>query len=245
MLYYIYDGSFDGLLTAIYEAYYRKEKPSKILCNLSVQENFLVQNVHIETDHEKARKVYNSIRTKISNEALKNIFYVYLSESENAATYIYNYLRLGWKVGKNIDMHLSDDRVLNVHSLRRKVAREVHFMLGLIRFRQLEHNVYYAPFEPQYNIVGLVAPHFADRLADQNWVIHDIKRNIGALYNQKEWVISDINLKKDIIYSNDEMLYQKLWKDYFKNIAIKDRINPKLQKSNMPMKYWSYLIEKN
>ncbi|NTW94650.1 MAG: DUF4130 domain-containing protein, partial [Chlorobiaceae bacterium] len=37
---------------------------------------------------------------------------------------------------------------------------------------------------------------------------------------------------------------QALWQTFFRTIAIPDRKNPRLQKSNMPMKYWKYLTEK-
>ncbi len=245
MLCYLYDGSFDGLLTAIYEAYYRRENPDKILNQNDYQDSFLYEDIIIETDMDKAGKVYNSIKTKISNEVLKQSFYTFLSEKYDAGTWIYQYLKLGWKVGKKLDLHLTDDRVLNIHNINRKVNRETHFMKGLLRFRKIKGNAFYAPFEPQFNIVGLLASHFADRLANQNWIIHDVKRDIGALYNQEEWIITDINLKGDITFTEDEEFYQNLWKEYFKHIAIKGRINPKLQKNNMPMKYWKYLVEKN
>ncbi len=245
MMCYIYDGSFEGLLTAIYETYYRKEHPNKILSITDYEKSFLYKDVFIDTDPNKSDKVYNSIKTKISNQTLKHVFHAFVSENEDSGTWIYNYLRLGWKVGKKLDLHLTDDRVLAIHNITRKVSREIHYMQGLLRFRKIKNDVFYAPFEPQFNIVGLLASHFANRMSDQNWIIHDVKRDIGVLYNQEEWVITNINLKGDITFAEDEEFYQKLWKEYFKNIAIKNRINPKLQKSNMPMKYWKYLIEKN
>lgn len=245
MIYYVYDGSFEGLLTSIYKSYYRKEIPNKIISSSDYQDNLLVNFVHIDTDEKKAEKVYNSIKEKISNRALENVFYTYLSELKESGTWIYQYLRLGWKVGRKIDSMLTEDIVLNVHKTRRKVGREVHFILGLLRFKELENNIFYAPFEPQYNIVALVAPHFANRLSEQSWVIHDVKRDIGVLYNGNEWIVKDITLKEKPKLSENEIFYQNLWKKYFDSIAIKNRINLKLQKSNMPMKYWKYLVEKN
>lgn len=245
MLHYIFDGSFDGLLTSIYEAYYRKEKPEKILSEEDYQESLLIEKIHIDTDVEKAKKVYNSIKTKISNRALQNVFYTYLSEEKDLGTWIYQYLRLGWKIGNNIDYNMADDRVLRIYKTRRKVERERHLLLGLIRFRRLESNVYYALIEPQFNTVGLLAPHFVKRLSDQNWVIHDVKRKIGAAYNGREWIIRDIDLKDKLRLKEDELIFQNLWKEYYKSIAIKNRINHKLQKRCMPMKYWRYLVEKN
>ena len=47
----------------------------------------------------------------------------------------------------------------------------------------------------------------------------------------------------DWIISEDEAVYQKLWKGYFKNIAIKERENKRLQMQFMPKKYWKFLKE--
>lgn len=244
MLEYIYDGSFDGLLTAIYEAYYRRELPDEILSQDSPQQSFFVEKVYIKTDEEKAKKVYTSIKTKISEFALKNCFYVFLSEREDRGTLIYKYLRLGWKVGREIDQNLKNDVVLEVHKIRRQVVKEVHLMLGLVRFKQLSSGIYYSQIEPDNNIVGLLAPHFADRLSGEYWIIHDVKRNIGVMYNKVEWIIRDLNTTEDIRLQDNEEDYQMLWKEYFNTIAIKNKINPKLQKQYMPKRYWKHLIEK-
>lgn len=244
MINYIYDGTFEGLLTAIYDSYYEREVPNKIVTRESIENNFLISERYIETDKSKSDKVYDSVVIKISKQSLENVFYAFLSEAEDCEVHIYNYLKLGWKIGPNVDSYLTDDRVLHIHNLRRKVAREKHLMLGLIRFRAINEDLYYAPIEPEYNVLVLLAPHFVTRNPSQSFIIHDVKRNLGAVYNQKEWVITDISLKKDITYSDEEVFYQSLWKEYHKTIAIKNRINPKLQKRNMPMKYWKYLIEK-
>jgi probable DNA metabolism protein len=44
--------------------------------------------------------------------------------------------------------------------------------------------------------------------------------------------------------AEDEQLFQKLWKAYFKSLTIKERINPKLQRQHLPKRYWKYLTEK-
>lgn len=244
MLHYIYDGSFDGLLTSIYEAYYRREDIEDIVPKDSMEENFLVQKVFISTDGEKSRKVYEAIENKISEEALKRVFYAYLSELPRHGITILKYLQLGFKFGPQVDLNLSNDIILKMDNINYKVGMEKHRMLGLIRFKQLENGILYSSIEPDYNIVGLLAPHFASRMMNENWAIHDVKRGIGVLYNKKEWVIKDIEVTDSLIIKEDEEDYQELWKAYFKSIAIQSRINPKLQKRNMPMRYWKHLVEK-
>ncbi|MDR7855302.1 TIGR03915 family putative DNA repair protein [Tissierella sp.] len=244
MIQYIYDGSFDGLLTSIYEAYYREEDIDDIVAEDSMEENFLIRRVFIATEMEKATKVYKAIEDKISEESLRRVFYSYLSELPRHGRIILEYIRLGFKFGPQVDLNLSNDIVLKMDNIYRKVSGERHRMLGLVRFKQLENGLFYSSIEPDHNIVGLIAPYFVSRMTNENWVIHDVKRGIGALYNGKEWIIQDIKIKDDLLLKEEEEEYQQLWKAYFKSIAIETKINPKLQKRCMPMRYWKHLVEK-
>ncbi|MGE4282884.1 MAG: TIGR03915 family putative DNA repair protein [Clostridia bacterium] len=244
MISYIYDNTFEGLLTAIYEAYYRRQVPEEIVPEEGFQEKLFCQNIYIETDEQKADKVYQSIKKKISPQALQHVFYVFLSEMDGAETWIYQYLKFGWEVGRKIDFYEVDDRVLRIHKISRKVGGECHRLLGLVRFRLLSGEIYYAPIEPDNNIVALLAPHFTKRFAAQNWILHDVKRGIAAVYNKEEWIITELNIDQTLKLEEKELFYQQLWKQYFHSIAIEDRVNPRLQKRCMPMRYWKYLIEK-
>lgn len=245
MLYYIYDGTFDGLLTAIYDSYYKKDFPEQIVPQDNFTDNFLINKVYIRTDEEKSKKVHDAILQKISRGAMANIMYAYLSEHENAGIFILEYLRFGFKVGKIIDSYLADDRVNNINKLVTKVAREKHLLAGIIRFRLLQNNIYYAPIEPQYNTICLLGKHFAGRMSDQVFVIHDVKRSYGVFYDKTKWFMSDIEINKDIVLHEKEIFYQELWKRYFDGITIESRLNPKLQSNHMPKRYWKYLIEMN
>lgn len=244
IIHYIYDGSFEGLLTAIFEAYYRREIPDRILSEHNLQEDLLARQVQIPSDPTKADRVFASIGTKISSQAQQNVLHCYLSDLKDAGTWIYHYLRLGWKTGSKVDLYLTDEKVQRVHQTARKVRFEAHRMLGLIRFRKLQGEIYYAPMEPDHNILGLIAPHFAQRMADQNWMIHDIRRGLAALYDQNEIKTAAILQKKELTLDQQELWYQQLWKQYFNSIAIPNRINPRLQRQHMPIRYWRHLIEK-
>jgi probable DNA metabolism protein len=245
MMRYIYDGTFEGLLTCIYEAYYRRETPDHILGDYELQQDLLSCCIHIDTDKGKADKVLDSIRKKISGDALDHAFHAYLSEIDDIEVWIYRYLRLGWKVGSSVDSYLWEDAVSVVHAASRKTEWESHRMVGMIRFRELQGGIFYAPIGPDHNIVSLVAPHFAERLSDQPWMIHDVKRDIAAIYNKRDWTIAVIRQKKALPLHGDELEFQRLWKQYFQSIAISGRRNPKLQRQHMPSRYWRYLVEKN
>lgn len=45
------------------------------------------------------------------------------------------------------------------------------------------------------------------------------------------------------LMDKDEKLFQQLWKTYFKAICIKERMNPRKHRQDMPVRYWKYLTE--
>lgn len=244
MLAYVYDGSFEGMLTAIFEAYYRKEEPVDILPEQGLQQNLLAQYVTIKTDSVKSDRVYASIWKKISQDALKNVYHAYLSEEPDAGTLIYRYLKLGWKMGGRVDLHLSDDTVFKVMDINRKLEFEVHRLMGFVRFRQVEGGIFYSAISPDNNVVELLAPHFAQRLSDQKWIIHDVKRELAALYNKKTWMMSEFSAEDIPGATEEESKYAGLWKEFFNTLAIPSRNNPKLQRQLLPRRYWEHLTEK-
>lgn len=244
MVVYIYDGSFSGFLTAIHEIYYRNEKPNKILSYEGLQFSIIDKYINIETDMNKSIKVYSSIENKISPEALEMVYNVFLSDENDMESIIFEYLKLGWKIGGKIIFHLSDERVLKVNKINQRVQHEVHKMTGFVRFGLIQENIYYAPVQPDNNIIELLAPHFAERFPDQYWIIHDVKRNLAVIYNCKEWILIHDALENIPDTDSRDIDYQRLWKGFFNSISISNRTNPKLQKSLMPKRYWRYLTEK-
>ncbi len=250
MIYFLYDGSFDGLLTAIYEAFYSPIPPTQIVTHDNFIPNLFSEERHITTDLEKSEKVYKAIKEKISSTALKNIYHAYLSELTQIEIWIYQYLKLGFKLGVRIDNRVSDEIVMKIHHAERKVSFENHRLKGLLRFQLLKNQVYYAPIEPDHNILSLLAPHFARRMADQNWLIHDLKRGLAAVYslessNTQKWSLFSLDKSLQIQFAEDEELFQDLWKTFFKTVSIEERTNLKLQKQHMPVRYWKYMVEKN
>lgn len=244
MIYFIYDNTFEGLLTSIYEAYYTQNKPDEIVSEKEFIPNLLSEPIYINTDIEKSQKVEKAIKEKISTNALNNIYFAFLSEIEGSSTKIYTYIKLGFKLGSEIDEHIYKDEIRVIHEYRRKVLLERHRFHGFVRFKEYD-GFLYSKIEPDHNILHLIVPHFISRLPNEKFIIHDIKRNIGAVYNGEKWDLFDLELdkSKSIPSSSKEEEYDKLWQEYFKTIAIKNRENPKVQKGYMPVRYWKNLNE--
>ena len=73
MVDYIYDGSFDGLLTVIWHHYYT-DRAAGIFTEDRYQPSFLQGSMRVETDPAKADKVYRAIRQKITAHDLRSVY---------------------------------------------------------------------------------------------------------------------------------------------------------------------------
>jgi probable DNA metabolism protein len=47
----------------------------------------------------------------------------------------------------------------------------------------------------------------------------------------------------EAMMAEDEKLFQSLWKSYFEAMAIKERVNLRLQRQHMPRRFWNLLTE--
>lgn len=241
---YLYDGTFEGMLTCIYEGYYSVE-PDGILDSDKYKPTLFDDSCFIVTDSAKANKVAFSIIDKLSEEFFHKILNAFFSEDYNVATYIYRLVKYAFKSSPEVIMNAANETVANVVGLYTSVVRETHLFVGLVRFSKLKGDIYYCQFAPTYNQVPLLAEHFSERMGSEMWVIHDVKRNIAVFYDKTEWYINEFYGNENFELSEDEELFRNLWKEFHSKIAIKERINPKLQRSFMPKKYWKYLLEMN
>ncbi|MFP4020694.1 MAG: TIGR03915 family putative DNA repair protein [Halanaerobium sp.] len=242
---YIYDGSYQGLLTALYKAFKQREVPVKILAESDFRDDLFYQREEIVTDNEKAQFFSQQIKEHISARALNNIFHAYLSEVEKMELYIFRYLFTGFKFGEKIDEFLTRDYVRQVQDLAHKVRHESHRLKGLIRLQEAAGGKYYAAVEPDYKTLVLLAPHFKSRFSTMDWIIHDKKREEALIFSaaDKEWLLIDLEKDFEPELSAKEKDVQDLWRAFFSAVSIKNRSNYRLQQQFMPKKYWKHLIE--
>lgn len=247
----IYDGSFNGFLTAVFVAFDEKMNVADIQRNGLGQSGLFSETETIFTHVEKAKRVWNGIRNK-SHNAISQVYFAFLSETEGVEYMLYDYIQklMRTKSGKYLDY--SDNTVLHIAQLARKVGREKHRMEAFVRFQLTQDDIYFANIEPDFDVLPLISKHFRDRYADQQWLIYDVKRKYGIYYNQDHVEMVSLNLKdihhnrtrKSEVFVDAEYDYQALWNDYFKSTGIKSRINPKLHTQHVPKRYWKYLSEK-
>lgn len=241
---YLYDGTFEGLLSIVFDCYLEKVIPLRIISQDDVTFNFLDTFEQKQTNTEKSERIFNGIVKNISYDTLYHSYYAFLSNEKEKEIHILNYLLNGFVVGPKINTMLSLDYVFAVHQMRKKMLGESHRFKGLLRFIEIGDNLFYASIHPDHNILENLGQHFVRRLPTQNFIIQDKNRNLAFFYNTKEYQIIDSSSFVLPTISEEEKKYQQLWRTFFETIAIKERTNSRLQMQYMPKKYWQDLIEK-
>ncbi len=237
------DGTREGLLTALFDAEAQKPKAARILMEPPEQLAFDVP-LRVYTDENKADRVWRAIQEKLPEEALYSFDMLYICNSPERGTMLMRYLRKGWRLGMRVEDAVNDTDVFAVMQMRKRVGYEIHKLKGLVRFARIQGDIYYCAIEPDHDIVEYLADHFAERLADQRFILHDVHRKKAALYRPegKGYAVMPMALPADDPTLED-VEFIRLWGAYFKTIAIQERVNPRLQRQHMPVRYWKHLHE--
>ncbi|MDL2257460.1 TIGR03915 family putative DNA repair protein [Bacteroidales bacterium OttesenSCG-928-I14] len=253
MLYYIYDHTFEGLLSAVFDAYNRKEQPDRIIADSSPTPLFVDTHI-VVSDKEKTDRVFNGLKKKLSASALNMLFVCYLSELEDIELSILRYIQKTFSSPISIEINFGDDDVLYLSKIFKKVQNEKTHIYQFVRFQKTADGMFFSIIEPKYNVLPLCIQFFQDRYADQAWIIYDSIRKYGVHYDGDTSEIVhfdklDLNINngklKEENLNNEEVAFQDMWKSYLKSITIQERRNLKLQRQHMPKRFWKYLTEKN
>ncbi|MCL2443527.1 MAG: TIGR03915 family putative DNA repair protein [Treponema sp.] len=134
----------------------------------------------------------------------------------------------------------------NVDYNNSRVLREIHRLMGLLRFTPNEDGEFIARCAPDHYILPALKEFFTARFGETAWAIIDEKRGITLRRQKgKQAVIipmeNEPTKNEDTGKNTDE--WEDLWKHYHKTINNEDRDNPNLQKQLMPKRYWKYLPE--
>ena len=253
MLIFRYDKTFEGLLTAIFDAYSIKRFPDVLLAAEDTSPLFYDEIITVVTDEERSSRVWKGLQKKLSASALTSLTTCWLSELPEIDLVLFRYIHKAIDAPRSIELNFGDPDVLELSKVWKKVNNERLRVMQFLRFQKAADGTYFAALKPLYNVISLVIPYLQDRFADQKWLLYDLKREYGYYYNRQK--VDEVRFETkgthlltgkldQQLMAEDEQLFQQLWRTYFKTIAIKERINPKLHRQNLPVRFWKYLTEK-
>ena len=135
----------------------------------------------------------------------------------------------------------TDDDVAWAFNAAKAVRREKHKMKAFVRFREVkapDGSVFVAWFEPEHDVLPLVAPFFVRRFAGMRWSILTPRRS--AHWDGKTLVLGTGAQRGDA--PGDDAL-EDLWRTYYANIFNPARLKVDAMVKEMPVRYWKNMPE--
>lgn len=241
---YVYDGSFDGFLCVVFEAYRSGEVPASIEAGHAAQEGLFGSTVEIATNRDRAERVRSGLVRRLGIEVVERFYRVFLSEQDGVELALLRLIQACLAQGGGVLTDFRFEPAWRVERLAQQVGREVHRMHAFVRFEQRGDGRYVAEIGPDFNVLPLIGEHFVERYPAQDWAIVDIHRKYALVYDRATrstcFVPADAVLTP---HTEDEAAFQQMWQTYFRAVTIPERRNPRLHRQHVPRRYWPYLTE--
>jgi probable DNA metabolism protein len=252
MIQLIYDGTFEGWLTAVFEIYEYKFEDVVFDKNEASAALLFATHHHVMTDVEKSNRVLSGLKKRLSTGGFSDFYKAFFSDLDEIEQIMFQFAKYVLSTSKNVEGDFSNSAVWDLRKATRLTRKEAHRMEAFVRFKLTKDNLYYAIVEPDCNVLPIIESHFKKRYADQRWLIYDAKRKYGIYYDLEN--VSTIELEFNTesnsskflaeICDEQEEFYQNLWRRYFSSVNIESRKNMKLHIQHMPKRYWKNLTEK-
>ena len=239
----VFDGSVEGLLCVVHGYYYDRLLPVEIALETGFQQRLGTEYVNIETDEDKAEQVLSGMRRKMMPTSVDNALTALLHNDPARHMAVFQYIAAGFHYGRALDDYEQIDYVLAVHKMAKHVYGEAHLLKGFTRFTKTQDGIFYADISPNCDVLHILAVHFADRLQNERWIIHDVRRQTAAVYNTREWEIMDAPAQAANITQEASDGYDALWSAFYESIMIQERKNPKQRRQMMPKYFWKHMTE--
>jgi len=251
---FLYDGSWEGFLTVIFESTRLLLVPARIEYSETYIPEIFDEVHEVSTLSENAERVWKGLCSKAGFDIASMCRGAFLSELPNIEMDLWHFQRklFADTTGKYRG-NVLDEHVQRIMATARKVQHEAHLLTGFVRFQTTAQGVHFATIEPEFRVLELLGPHFSARFPNLQWLIVDVRREQGLWHQNGEMQVVEIsrrglpmveNALHPSLVGGGQGEYHDLWRDYYDAINIPERRNPKLMARLMPRKYWKYLPER-
>ena len=269
---YAYDGTLEGLLSAIFAAYARREDPSDVEPICRIQPRLSQYVYEVPTSIEHAQRVRKGLTAQCGQAAFSAVKCASLSDASNTGTAAYRFVRYAMDTRKqpscpkyrkldtcsnsngrgpcpkmrvNALSDITHPLVAPIHRICNRVGDEREKMLQFIRFEELEGGIWFAKCNPNASVIPLVMDHFASRFNTQPFVIYDENHHLAGVYEGRDWhlVRTDGASLNLPRRTESERAMQDAWRRFYRTVAVESRYNPELRQHFMPKCLWKNLTE--
>lgn len=240
-LIYVYDGTYDGLLSCVFTSFAQKEIPSAIQTEEEPQLS-LTPLRRVATHPDQARRVAAALPKKLGAQVTEFFQLAFLTCLPGKELYMLRFMHLAFRYGPSVLDMLADDTVHVLSAAIRHMLNEAHLLKGFIRFSDY-HSFLVTVIHPKNFVLPLLQPHFCNRFSRESFLIFDENHSTALFYRPGQPQIMPLSELFLEAPNPEEQKYRALWQTYYETVAIKARYNPICRMSHMPKRYWDYMAE--
>ena len=237
---YLYDGTYAGFLTCVFDSYLHREEPADFTPFHEAAASFYPQRA-VETDREKARRVYRALE-QFGREGRRWAVRGFLTCLPERELWLWRFYRLGFAEHAAVSRDLTHPVVDTVRKAVRRLEEEAHLLTGFVRFSELE-GVLAGEITPKNRVLPLLRPHFCGRFPQERFLLYDKIHREALVHAPGRWSILPMEELQLPSAGAEERLYRQMWRKFYDTIAIQGRYNPKCRMTHMPKRYWDNMTE--
>ena len=130
---FYFDNTFEGLLTAVFEAYARHTFPDELLPKGAALPLFHEEVFTVITDEVKAGRVWRGLQKKLSPSAQRALAQCWLAEEAGTPSLLFRYIRKAVDAPRSIETNFGDADVLAFSRMWKRVDWERLRLLQFVR----------------------------------------------------------------------------------------------------------------
>ena len=252
---YLHDGTLEGLLSAIFEAYANKEDPTDMGPDGLMQPRLSQRMHYVATNEAHAERVRAGIIRACGQKTFWHIVRASTSSDPQAGYAIYRFIRYA------MDAHTGRGRALS-NRAHPDVSRLLDIVLSvdnecekMRQFARFEHlkdedtgsQLWLAKINPKHAVVPLVLGHFVERFNVQPFILYDETHHVAGIWDGRAKRLARVDAA-DLLAalperSAAEVAMQEAWRTFYRAVSIDARYNPELRRGFMPMRLWKNITE--
>lgn len=237
---YLYDGTFDGFLSCVFEAYLRKEVPVSIQWEEEAEPS-LFDSRTVPTDEARSGRVFRKLK-ELSPYGTNLVCKGFLTCLPDREMHLFRLIAKLLKDGPAFLTNLSDETLYPVAAAVRHLNGEAHLLKGFLRFSDLG-GVLAGEIAPKNRVLPLLRAHFCARYREEAFFIYDRTHREALFYAGGRAEICPLDEFHMAPPDSTEASYRTLWKRFYDTIAIRERENPRCRMTRMPKRYWGVMTE--
>lgn len=183
-IYLIYDGTFNGFLTAVYFAFDKQLRIAGIQSKDAPQKELFTENRIIITNIDMAKSVWNTV-SHTNAVAMKSIYFAFLSETKGIPFLLYQYIRKLVSKTSSDQKELPGGSIRTIYNLAERVATKKKYLESFLKLESSKDGILFGVLDNMYDLLPLISRYFRIHHQDKDWLLYDHRRNYGLYYNKK------------------------------------------------------------